>query len=519
MKQGRKRKKTKLKYLILCNGVLLMVLLGMVFLSGSPSSKMQEKEGEAAGSQAAQIDPHSQELGQTGSEASQGMARPQTAGQTGSAGSGASQGAKDSHTGGQTNSAVPGESQGAGQNSPTVSESGQSNSAVPAPSQAPGQSGQLTQRDSAVSKHIQNVPESTENYQKNAEEALQKQIQEKISSMTLEEKAAQLFIITPEALTGLSSVTKAGETTRNAINKYPVGGLIFFEGNIQSQQQVSEMLKKQQEYSKERIGLPLFLSVDEEGGQVTRIASASGIQVETFPDIAELGASQDVNLAYQLGDTIGEYLDAMGFNLDFAPVADVLTNPDNTVVKRRSYGSSPQLVSEMVKSNLEGLQSHQVFGCIKHFPGHGATVGDTHQGYAYTDKSWEELKRSDIIPFQDSIAWGVEFVMVGHISLPQIIGDGTPASLSPYAIGHLLREELGYGGIVLTDALNMKAVTSQYTSSQAAVAAIQAGSDMILMPADFQSAYQGILDAVKSGAITQERLEESLRRILERKLS
>lgn len=353
---------------------------------------------------------------------------------------------------------------------------------------------------------------------KSEEALLMEAVQGKIASMSLEEKAAQLFIITPEALTGGSAVTQAGDATRDALGRYPVGGLIFFEGNLQSEQQISEMLKKQQAYSMERIGLPLFLSVDEEGGQVTRIASAPGINVEAFPDISEIGASQDVGQAFRLGDTVGGYLSRMGFNLDFAPVADVLTNPGNTVVKRRSFGSDPQMVAEMVKGNLEGLKQRQVYGCVKHFPGHGATLGDTHQGYSYTDKSWEELRQTDLIPFQESISWGIDFVMVGHISLPQVTGDDIPASLSPYVIEELLRKEMGYGGIVLTDALNMKAVADQYTSSQAAVGAILAGNDMILMPLDFQSAYQGVLDAIEAGTITQERLDKSLERILKVKL-
>lgn len=384
----------------------------------------------------------------------------------------------------------------------------------PLQSQEPGQS--YFESETAES---QSDTETSLSRQGNNETLFQQQIQAKIASMTLEEKVAQLFLITPEALTGFSSVTAAGSATRDALSQYPVGGLIFFEGNLQSRQQVTEMLRKQQEYSQERVGLPLFLSVDEEGGQVTRIASALGSEVKAFPEIAEIGASGDPDQAFQLGDAIGEYLSDMGFNLDFAPVADVLTNPNNTVVKRRSYGSNPQTVSEMVKRNLEGLQNHQVFGCVKHFPGHGATEGDTHQGYAYTDKSWEELKSSDIIPFQESVDWGIRFVMVGHISLPQVTGDDTPVSLSLYVIGHLLREELGYDGIVLTDALNMKAVTDQYTSSQAAVEAILAGNDMILMPKDFHSAYQGVIDAVENGVISQERLEESLRRILELKMN
>ncbi len=350
-------------------------------------------------------------------------------------------------------------------------------------------------------------------------ESKEEQIQKKLSSMTVEEKAAQLFIVTPEALTGYSSVTQAGEATKTALQEYPVGGLIFFEGNIISEQQVAKMIKKQQEFSQERIGLPLFTAVDEEGGKVTRIADNENFDVPSFPNISEIGSGQKTNWAYELGDSIGTYLSRMGFNLDFAPVADVLSNPENTVVKQRSYGSDAQKVSQMVQENLKGLQQHQVFGCIKHFPGHGATQGDTHDGYAYTDKTWEELADNDIIPFEDSIAWGVEFVMVGHISLPEVTGDDVPASLSPFVIGNLLRTKLGYEGIVLTDALNMGAVTDQYTSAQAAVKAILAGNDMILMPLDFKSAYAGILTAIQDGTISQERLDESLARILRVKLS
>lgn len=466
MKKSPQRTKPKIKYLLLCNCTLLivfLVLLGTLFLSENNHARRQEQDTAASSIQTEESLQQSQKT----EENLQHIQKQE-------------------------------------ENNLSAKEPGQNES-------QPGPDIPLNNQESNKALLQQQVPE-------NSEAILQQQIQDKIASMTLEEKAAQLFIITPEALTGLPSVTKAGEDTRTALSKYPVGGLIFFESNIQSRQQVTEMLKKQQEYSRERIGLPLFLSVDEEGGQVTRIASVLGSEVEIFPDISEIGAAQNASRAFQLGDAIGEYLGGMGFNLDFAPVADVLTNPDNTVVKRRSYGSSPQNVSEMVKSNLEGLQSHQIYGCIKHFPGHGATEGDTHQGYAYTEKSWEQLKSNDIVPFQDSIEWGVKFVMVGHISLPQVTGNDTPASLSSYVIGRLLREELGYDGIVLTDALNMKAVTDQYDSSQAAVKAILAGNDMILMPKDFQSAYQGILEAIENGVISQERLDESLRRILELKM-
>lgn len=470
MKKSPQRTKTKLKYLVVCNCTLLLiflVLLSTLFFSENNPLQKQEQTQDASA--------FNTQAEQKSASNTQTEQKPQ-------------------------------QSQISEENSFSA-ESSQNTALTPEESKS-GFEAASPQPDS-------DVPLNSQENNKD----LQQQIQTKIASMTLEEKVAQLFLITPEALTGLSSVTKAGEDTRAALSQYPVGGLIFFENNIQSRQQVAEMLNKQQEYSQERIGLPLFLSVDEEGGQVTRIASALGNDVETFPDISEIGALEDVGQAYELGDTIGEYLSDMGFNLDFAPVADVLSNPDNTVVKRRSYGSNPQIASEMVKSNLEGLQNHQVFGCVKHFPGHGATEGDTHQGYAYTDKSWEELRNNDAVPFQESIHWGVKFVMVGHISLPRVTGNDIPASLSSYVIGCLLREELAYDGIVLTDALNMKAVTDQYTSSQAAVEAILAGNDMILMPKDFHSAYRGILDAVENGTISQERVDESLRRILELKFS
>ncbi len=350
------------------------------------------------------------------------------------------------------------------------------------------------------------------------EKALQERAQEKLASMSLEEKVAQLFLITPEALTGAGSVTQAGEATKAALGQYPVGGLIYFQGNIVSEPQVTEMVKKQQQFSQERIGLPLLVSVDEEGGQVTRVASCANIDVPEFEDNAQIGASGDASRAYASGDAIGAYLSRMGFNLDFAPVGDTLTNPDNTVVKRRSYGSDPQAVAEMAAQNLKGLESHRVYGCIKHFPGHGATLGDTHNGYAYTDKTWEELENSDFIPFKRCMAEGISFVMVGHISLPQATGDDVPASCSQAVIQDYLRGELGYDGIVLTDALNMGAVVEQYTSAQAAVKAFLAGSDMLLMPADFRSAYQGMLDALAQGAITEERLDASVMRILKVKM-
>lgn len=352
----------------------------------------------------------------------------------------------------------------------------------------------------------QNIPDKTD------------KVQQIVDSMSLEEKVAQLFLVQPEAIVDIGTATAAGDATKQAINKTPVGGFVYFSDNLQSEQQVQDMLRNVQKYSEDRIGLPAFLSVDEEGGTVARVASTGRFDVTDVGDMAKIGASGDVQQARQAGETIGSYLSELGFNLDFAPDADVLTNPDNTVVKKRSFGNDPRVVSDMSLAVAQGLAQHQVYSVYKHFPGHGATAGDTHQGYAYTDKTLDELKQSELIPFENAIQNNAAFIMAAHISAPRVTGDDTPASLSKTMITDILRGQMGYDGIVVTDAMNMGAVTEQYTSAQAAVKALQAGADLVLMPEDFQEAYQGVLDAVKDGTLTEQRINESVTRIVKVKV-
>lgn len=339
-------------------------------------------------------------------------------------------------------------------------------------------------------------------------------VEDVLGQMTLEEKAAQLFVITPEALTGTGQAVQAGETTRKCLKEYPVGGLIYFTSNIESREQIQEMLENSKNYMLENSQIPLFVSVDEEGGTVARVADSGIAGIPKLGNMSEIGASGDSRKAYETGLTLGKYLSELGFNLDFAPVADVLTNPDNTVVRYRSFGGDKELVSEMVLKELDGLHKSGMLGVVKHFPGHGATLGDTHEGYAYTDKTLDEMLENEMVPFQKAIENNVQIVMAGHISVPGITGNEEPASLSHTVITDILRERLGFDGIVITDALNMGAVAEMYTSSEAAVKVLEAGGDMLLMPEDFQSAYQGVLDAVSSGRIEEERLDESVRRIL-----
>ena len=348
--------------------------------------------------------------------------------------------------------------------------------------------------------------------------SVQQQIDGYLEEMTLEDKVAQLFIIQPEAILDVGTAVAAGDATREAIDKYPVGGFIYFGENLQSKEQTQEMLRNVQAYSTERTGFPAFLSVDEEGGAVARVAGTGNFDVPDIGDMADIGAAGDVDAAKQVGEDIGSYLAELGFNLDFAPVADVLSNPENTVVRKRSFGSDPELVSDMAIAVSDGLEEKGLLSAYKHFPGHGATSADTHKGYAYTDKTLEELEACELIPFQRCIADGAKIIMAAHISVPNVTGDDTPTSLSKTMVTDILREKMGYTGLVVTDAMNMGAITEEYTSAEAAVKALQAGVDVVLMPENYQQAYQGVLDAVADGTLTEERIDESVTRILTVKL-
>ncbi len=341
----------------------------------------------------------------------------------------------------------------------------------------------------------------------------------RLGEMSLEDKVAQLFVVTPEALAGSREpLTAAGDGLKAAFDRFPVGGFIYMGANLVDQEQTVAMLSAVQSYSRERLGLSALACVDEEGGTVARISGTGKFRVPTIGDMSQIGKKNDPDRAFDTGVKIGTYLHELGFNVDFAPVADVLTNPDNQVVKLRSFGKDPYVVSNMAASVAYGLASQQVLGTYKHFPGHGATEADTHQGYAYTERTKEQLQESELVPFQDGITRGIPFIMVAHISLPNVTGDDTPASLSPVIINGILRREMGYDGIVITDALNMGAVVQEYSSAETAVKALLAGADILLMPENFMEAYQGVLDAVADGTLTEERIDESVTRILKVKL-
>lgn len=333
-----------------------------------------------------------------------------------------------------------------------------------------------------------------------------------IAEMPLEDKVAGLFIITPEALTGTDVAIKAGDTTKEKLSQYAVGGLIYAKQNIKSADQLKEMISGTQGFSK----YPLFIGIDEEGGSVSRIAE-SGL-ADNVGTMGDIGTSGDPSKAKEAGSAIAAYLSEYGFNLDFAPVADVILE-GNSIIGDRSFGSNAGDDAAMVSACVEGLQEGNVSACLKHFPGLGSTTEDTHEGMATSEKTKEDFETTDFLSFQGGIDAGADFVMVSHLSVPNITGDNTPSSLSNKMITDILRGELGFNGIVITDAMDMKAVTDYYTSDEAAVKALQAGADMILMPEDFEAAYQGVLDAVNNGTLSEERINESLQRIYRVKYS
>lgn len=360
-----------------------------------------------------------------------------------------------------------------------------------------------------------------------------------IDKMTLEQKVAQLFVVSPETLTGVDSVQYAGDMTYQALQDYPVGGIVFAKDNIDSSSQFGTMTDNLQSYSEEISGLPLFLAAAEEGGSASVLgnndnldeyyensysdddsdySSSSANSVHSgATSMSEIGRKDDSNNAYEAGKSIGSLMSAYGLNLDLAPVADVLSG-NSTGIGDRTFGTDAQTVSDMALEVIRGIQEEDVNAAMKYFPGYGAASSNM-SGFPVINSSLDELKKKEFLPYSNAIAQGLDFVMVGHISVPNVTGDDTPASLSEKMISEVLRKDLGFKGIVMTDYLNDKTIVKNYGAADAAVKAIQAGADLLLEPDDLEAAYEGVLKAVKKGDITEDRLDESIYRILRVKLS
>ena len=331
-----------------------------------------------------------------------------------------------------------------------------------------------------------------------------------LAEMTLEEKVGQLFIAAPEQLLpGTGPVTAMSAALDVALAQYPVGGIILFADNILSPAQLEAFNQE----LRLACDIAPFLAVDEEGGRVARLAKNSAFELPQYDSAAAVAASGDPSDALEMGRTIGQYLARYEFNLDFAPVADVNTNPANPIIGMRAFSSDPEVAARMAAAFTAGLNEHGIIGCYKHFPGHGDTAQDSHSGLAVTYKTREEMENCEWLPFLE--AGSADFVMVGHIAAPEITGDSIPAFLSYHMVTEILKGDLGFSGLVITDAMNMGAITQTCPAGEATVRALQAGCHIVLMPEDLPEAFEAVMAALDSGRLTREWLDETVREILE----
>ena len=356
------------------------------------------------------------------------------------------------------------------------------------------------------------------------------EVEAQLRKMTLREKVGQMFYVRPECLDttihfnlpgGIDESAddireiklQAVNATMKGVNeKYPVGGIILYAHNIKDEAQLAQFIPEIRALK----GSPL-LCIDEEGGRVARIANNDNFNEKKYESMGAIGATGDPQNAYECGNTIGTYLRRYGFDIDFAPVADVNTNPENIVIGQRAFSDDPAVAAPMVTNYLQGLKDAGVTGCIKHFPGHGDTKADPHFGYAQSMKTWDEMLGCEMTTFKAGIAWGCQLIMTAHIAAPNVTGSDVPSTMSPVILQDKLRGELGYQNIIITDAMEMGAITQQYNCAEATVGCIQAGVDIVLGPQNFVQAFDAVIAAVNNGTITEERINQSVRRILKLK--
>lgn len=334
-----------------------------------------------------------------------------------------------------------------------------------------------------------------------------------MNTMSLREKVSQLFIVSLGPQTATNFTAPTVEVT-NFLDSGEPGGYVLFTSNITTMEGTRALIEAVNSHSK----TAPFIGIDEEGGNVSRLASAKLPGYENQPRASALGENSDVDAVYEAGLAIGETLVGLGLNLDFAPVADVLTEPNNKAIAGRSYGDDPVLVAEMAAAFQRGLVEQGLLTAAKHFPGHGGAKEDSHDKLALLPVDQTHLEEVEYPPFVRLMEEGCAMVMAGHIAVPEVDESGLPASLSHHFLTEELRLRLGYEGLIITDAMSMKAITKSYSAGKAAIMALRAGADIILLPEDFQEAVDAIVEAVFKGELTAQRIDESVARILKAKI-
>jgi len=332
-------------------------------------------------------------------------------------------------------------------------------------------------------------------------------IKEQLEGLTLEEKIGQMVMVGIEG-------KALGDDARQMIQQHHVGGIILFKRNIDNPAQTLSLINELKSINSVN-KFPLFLSVDEEGGRISRMPD----QLKKLPSSGRVGEVNDQRLSFEIGRLLGKELKAFGFNMDFAPVLDINSNPNNPVIGDRSFGPTPEIVSKLGIQTMKGIQSQNVISVVKHFPGHGDTSVDSHVGLPYVYHDYERLKNFELIPFADAIKNKADAVMIAHILLPNIDPEN-PASLSRAVITDILRKDLNFRGVVITDDLTMGAITENYDLGEAAVKAVNAGSDIVLVCHNMEMELQvinALTNAVEEGRISEKRINESVYRILKLK--
>jgi beta-N-acetylhexosaminidase len=329
-------------------------------------------------------------------------------------------------------------------------------------------------------------------------------VEQIIKKMTLREKIGQMIVMPLNGEFANVNGAKFKEMRRQIVDLH-VGGFTLFRGEANS---IAVLTNEAQRMAK----VPLFFSADYERG--LRMQLRTGTPFTTNMGVA---ASGDVNAAYKQGKIICEEMRSIGANWLFAPVADVNNNPDNPVINIRSFGADPGRVAEFVAAEVRGVREANCLATLKHFPGHGNTATDSHIGLSVISANRAELNATEIVPFKTAIDAGVDSVMTAHLAVPNVAGDNTPSTLNPKIVNDILRRDLKFDGIISTDSMEMGAITKAYPNGESAVSAIKAGVDVVLFPPDIDAAVGAIETAVKTGEITEERLNESVERLLNAK--
>ena len=346
----------------------------------------------------------------------------------------------------------------------------------------------ILDKDSKVDRNVNDV----------VKDEIEEKVNSKLKEMSIDEKIAQMIVLTwrdPDTYDDLYRIFRDKK----------VGGFILFKENMSTYLKTKTLISNLQGYN----DIPLIIGMDQEGGLVQRLKYIKDVKVTDIPYMYYLGKTKDENLAYKVGTVMAEELRTIGVNVVFSPDIDIYSNPDNTVIGKRSFGNDYLLINKMAGSLAKGLEETGVIPTYKHFPGHGDTAVDSHKDLPIINKTYQELKDLELQTFKYAINNDAKLIMVGHIALPQIAGDNTPASLSKKLITDVLKNDLGFEGLVITDALNMKALTDNYSHKDIVLKAVDAGVDILLMPEDVDNTIKYIKEN-----ISKERIENSVKKIL-----